>query len=205
MNQNNDVCILSSCSCESSSYHKDVFKATRMAKQRFRIQSTLIPPFPPPCYSAYAIAFSWVSRSFTGKVKTTRPQDEVSLLMPISPNGIFAYFILTNGRDILFRVLVRSVLHDDVIKWKHFPRYWPFVRGIHRWSMNSPHKGQWRGALMISLICAWINGWVNNRDAGDLRRLRFHYDVIAMYESDDASLSIIRSHHSIHNTNCIEG
>ena len=23
-------------------------------------------------------------------------------------------------------------LHDDVIKWKHFPRYWPFVRGIHR-------------------------------------------------------------------------
>ena len=21
--------------------------------------------------------------------------------------------------------------HDDVIKWKHFPRYWPFVRGIH--------------------------------------------------------------------------
>ena len=22
--------------------------------------------------------------------------------------------------------------HDDVIKWKHFPRYWPFVRGIHR-------------------------------------------------------------------------
>ena len=23
--------------------------------------------------------------------------------------------------------------HDEVIKWKHFPRYWPFVRGIHRW------------------------------------------------------------------------
>ena len=44
--------------------------------------------------------------------------------------------------------------HDDVIKWKHFPRYWPFVRGIHRSSVNSPHKGQWRGALMFSLICA---------------------------------------------------
>ena len=53
--------------------------------------------------------------------------------------------------------------HDDVIKWKHFPRYWPFVRGIHRSTVNSPHKGQWRGALMFSLICAWINGWVNNR------------------------------------------
>ena len=43
---------------------------------------------------------------------------------------------------------------DDVIKWKHFPRYWPFVRGIHRSPVNSPHKGQWRGALMFSLICA---------------------------------------------------
>ena len=49
---------------------------------------------------------------------------------------------------------------DDVIKWKHFPHYWPFVRGIHRSSVNSPQKGQWRGALMLSLICAWINGWV---------------------------------------------
>ena len=56
--------------------------------------------------------------------------------------------------------------HDDVIKWKHFPRYWPFVRGIHRWPVNSPHKGQCHGALMtISLICASINGWVNNCEA----------------------------------------
>ena len=60
--------------------------------------------------------------------------------------------------------------HNDVIKWKHFPRYWPFVRGIHRAPVNSPHKGQLRGALMFPLICAWIDGWVNNREAGDLRR-----------------------------------
>ena len=40
-------------------------------------------------------------------------------------------------------------LHDDVIKWKHFPRNWPFVRGLHRSPVNSPHKGQWRGALMF--------------------------------------------------------
>ena len=70
--------------------------------------------------------------------------------------------------------------HDDVIKWKHFPRYWSFVRGIHRSPVNSPHKGQWRGALMFSLICVWINGWVNNREAGDLRRYLAHYDVIVM-------------------------
>ena len=46
--------------------------------------------------------------------------------------------------------------------------------------VNSPHKGQWRGALMFTLICARINGWVNNREAGDLRRYRAHYDVIVM-------------------------
>ena len=64
---------------------------------------------------------------------------------------------------------------------KHFPRYWPFVRGIHRSPVNSPHKGQWRGALMFSLICVWINDWVNNREAGDLRHYRAHYDVIVMW------------------------
>ena len=52
--------------------------------------------------------------------------------------------------------------HDDVIKWEHFPRYWPFVWGIHRSPVNFPHKGQWRGAFMFTLIYAWINGWVNN-------------------------------------------
>ena len=59
-----------------------------------------------------------------------------------------------------------------------FPRYWPFVRGIHRSPVNSPHKGQWRGALMFSLLCTWINGWVNTSEAGDSRRYRVHYDVI---------------------------
>ena len=53
--------------------------------------------------------------------------------------------------------------------------------GIQRSPANSPHKGQWSGALMLSLICAWINSWVNNREAtSDLRRHRAHYDVIVM-------------------------
>ena len=47
----------------------------------------------------------------------------------------------------------------------------------HLWPVNSPHKGQWRGALVLSLICAWIKGWVNNGEAGDLRCYRAHYDV----------------------------
>ena len=75
---------------------------------------------------------------------------------------------------------VNGCEHDDVIKWKHFPRYWPFVREIHQSPVNTPHKGQWHGALMFSLICTWINGWVKKREAGDLRRHRTLYDVTVM-------------------------
>ena len=53
--------------------------------------------------------------------------------------------------------------HDDVIQWKHFPCYWPFVRGIHRSPVNSLHKGHWHRALTFSLICDWTNGWVNTK------------------------------------------
>ena len=57
--------------------------------------------------------------------------------------------------------------------WRHqmetFPHQQPFVRGFHRWPVNSPHQRQWRGTLMFSLVCGWTNGWANNKDAGDLR------------------------------------
>ena len=52
-----------------------------------------------------------------------------------------------------------QILHDGVIKWIYFPRYWPYVRGIHRSLVDSPHRGKWRRALMFSLIWAWTNGW----------------------------------------------
>ena len=71
--------------------------------------------------------------------------------------------------------LIRSLSH---------PLYWPFVWGIH-WSLvKSPHKGQWCGALVFSLICTRINGWVNNRETGDLGRHHTHYDVTVMYTID---------------------
>ena len=67
------------------------------------------------------------------------------------------------------------------IKWKHFPRYWPFVRGIHRSPVNSRTKASDAElCMMFSLICAWIKGWVNNREGGDLRLHRAHYDVAQM-------------------------
>ena len=67
--------------------------------------------------------------------------------------------------------------HDDVIKWKRFPRYWPLMRWIHRSPVDSIHKGKWRGTLMVSLICVWTNDWLNTRYAGNLSRHHAHYDV----------------------------
>ena len=57
--------------------------------------------------------------------------------------------------------------------------------------MNSPHKGQWRRVLMFSFACAWTNSWLNNRDAGDLRRHRAHYDVTVMTWTNMNILSVI--------------
>ena len=76
--------------------------------------------------------------------------------------------------------------HDDIIKWKHFPRYWPFVRGIHWSPVNFPRKDQWRRDFMFSLICVWINGWVNKREAGDLRCYHAHHDVTVMVTNQAA-------------------
>ena len=75
-------------------------------------------------------------------------------------------------------VSIKTTNHGDVIKWNHFRRYWPLVRGIHRSPVNSPDKGQCHGALIFSLI--WANGWVNIRNAGGLRRPLAHYDVTVM-------------------------
>ena len=63
---------------------------------------------------------------------------------------------------------------------EHFPRNWPFVWGIHRDRWIPRTKASDDVFFDISLICAWINDWVNNREAGDLRRHRAHYDVIVM-------------------------
>ena len=76
------------------------------------------------------------------------------------------------------------VVHDDVIKWKTFPCYWPFVRGIH-WPGEFPAQRPVTRSFDVFFyqICVWINGRENNREAGDLRRHHAHYDVIVMRSS----------------------
>ena len=102
--------------------------------------------------------------------------------------------------------LFKATYHDDVNKWKLFPRYWPFVRGIHRSPVNSPHQGQWRWALTFYLICAWASRWVNNRETGDLRRHHAHYDVSVMHNERILALSSVAAQGSFamttsHNAN----
>ena len=82
------------------------------------------------------------------------------------------------------------VTRPQWVKWKLFPFYWPFVRGIHRSPMNSLHKGQWHGALMFSLISSSINGWVNNREAGDLRCHCAPYDLTVMCENTVNTMAV---------------
>ena len=130
--------------------------------------------------------------------------------------SITVFFVLAEigekaGHDLIMYLLCifvapdvygRSVanMRDDVIKRKHFPRYWPFVRVFCPSPVISPHRGQWRGALLFSLIWAFTNSWVNNRDAGDLKRHGANYDVIVIgvsivnYVTPDHCNSHIQSH-----------
>ena len=128
-----------------------------------------------------------------GSIVPMSPRD-TSLALEHWHLCLSVHIILTNVAEWFIRVELKcpytrnktkhnktvSIFHDDVIKWKHFPCYWAFVRGIHRLPVNSLHKGQWRGALMLSFVCTLINGWVNNREAGDLTCYLAHYDVTVM-------------------------
>ena len=70
-----------------------------------------------------------------------------------------------------------TTLHDDLVKWKYFPRYWPFVWGIHR---SIPSQRLVTRSFDVLFVLYLNHGWVNNREAADLRWHRAHYGVIVM-------------------------
>ena len=78
-----------------------------------------------------------------------------------------------------------GVYFTNIEWWRHqmeiFSALLVLCAEIQRLLVNSPHKGQWRGALVFSLISAWKNVWVNDRDAVYLRRYRAHYEVAIMF------------------------
>ena len=81
--------------------------------------------------------------------------------------------------------VVLSLVHVHKIWWRHqmetFSALLAICAGNSPVPGEFPHKDQWRWALKFSLIWVWINGWVNIREAGDLRRNQAHYDAIVMF------------------------
>ena len=76
-----------------------------------------------------------------------------------------------NVQVSVYQLISLWKIRDDVIKWKHFPRYWPFVRGTQRSPMDSPHKGQCRSVPDKQL---------SKQSRTNLRRHRAHYHTIAI-------------------------
>ena len=91
--------------------------------------------------------------------------------------------IMTNGGEKIQKAFVKAT-SLSLTWWRHqmetFSALLALCAGNSPVPVNSLHKGQWRRALVFSFICAWINDWVNNREAGDLRRQRGHYNVNVM-------------------------
>ena len=78
----------------------------------------------------------------------------------------------------------QPVLHHYYsIKWKHFPRYWPFVRGIHGSSVDSRHKGPVTRIFDDLFNVSLKKGVKNNGMAVDLRRRDAHRDVTVVWWS----------------------
>ena len=132
--------------------------------------------------STKTLAILWCMHCHNWKSRVVMRPTSVSLAIPLCHqwprswrHDTFLFSTMGKPRAVTL------LSHDDVIKCKHIPRYWHFVRGIHRSPVNSPHKSRWRGALMFSVMYAWINGLANNRKAGDLRHHRAHYDVTVMH------------------------
>ena len=90
--------------------------------------------------------------------------------------------------------------HDDVIIWEHFPRNWPFVRGIHLSPVDFPHKGQWRGASMFTLIYILLLLHPNKRLSKPSRRRWFETPLRPLWRQCIANGQV--THHCIHSAQC---
>ena len=115
----------------------------------------------------FAVSCDSFAYVIQGHLNGTRPITQMSMCYPGSDNALDRWPVLT--------------------WWRHqmetFSALLALCAGNSPVPVNSPHKGQWRGALMFSLICVRINDWVNNREVGDVRRHRGHYDVSVMNHS----------------------
>ena len=126
------------------------------------------------------------------RTKTTKFRSSFHLESKWSSSGPYltAYLSRLTSRFVLrFRHVLSNVLDSKhAISWKHFLRYWLFVREIHRSPVNYLHKGLWCGALMFSLICAWISGWVNKGEVGDVDVMKYRWYIRHIFPVTEAAL-----------------
>ena len=109
------------------------------------------------------------------------------LILQWGSNGLLIMIHDCRLRLLIFMnyyfLTVATKYSEQNVPWRHqmetFSALLAICAGNSPVPGNSPHKSQWRGALMFSLICVWIN----NREAGDLRRYRAHYDVTVILAS----------------------
>ena len=109
-----------------------------------------------------------------------RPCKELQSVRNMVPNDISCSTAVTHASFSSEFVLTTFPLKSCMMASSNgpFSALLGICAGNSPFPVNSLHKSQWRGALMFSLICVWINGCVNNREAGDLRYHRVHYDSI---------------------------
>ena len=121
---------------------------------------------------------------------------------PIDINYIYIYIYIYIYMSFNEVCAANSEMLTSLMPWwchqmETFSALVAICAGNHRSPVNSPHKGQCPGASMFSLICAWINAWVNNREAGDLRRYCSHHDVTVMANMANTSDMIVPTAFSV--------
>ena len=128
--------------------------------------------------------FNWIVYLRNADVLRRRVNESFWVIHGSPTNYMWQYYITALG-------LLLTKMHDDVIKWKYFPCYWPFVRGIHRSQVNSPHKGQWRGALIFSwsMSIQWWGWWFETPS----RLLWPHCNVLRHYRGYFNRIFLIKS------------
>ena len=119
---------------------------------------------------------AWVNNREAGDLRRHHAHDVIVMRLDF---GLKIYIYIMGVRCVFLDKLVVLQQNLAVLSWEIIPHMMTSSNGSI-FPVNSPHKSQWRVPLMFSLICARINGRVNNGDSGDLRRYRAHYDVAVM-------------------------
>ena len=133
-----------------------------------------------PSYTAWQVTLeNYVRSPYTFRLSLARRRATLLLLHDIwklqHPQDMWWLPLLKCCNRQCWQIIVHG---NRILWWRHKMK--TFSAKLAICTGNSPHKGQWRGALMFSLICDRINCWVNNGEAVDLRRHPAHYDVIVM-------------------------